>query len=73
MDGAVEVDVKIEQAESFTSGLDTISGFERAVGTKRADARFGDKSADVLFGGGSRDFVVGRAGDDRMVGASGTT
>ncbi len=52
-------------------GIDTISGFENAVGGDGDDSLIGDGGANVLEGGAGNDTLTGNGGDDVMVGGSG--
>lgn len=53
------------------AGSDTVSGFERIIGSGFADTIKGDKSANVLDGGAGDDTLRGMGGADQLSGGEG--
>ncbi|MFC3077023.1 calcium-binding protein [Phenylobacterium terrae] len=75
---AVQVD--LAAGRGFSSGEDTLSGFEWVLGGVFADTIAGSAAAETLFGwdggdllngAGGDDLLFGEAGDDRLTGGSG--
>ncbi|MGQ0671986.1 MAG: M10 family metallopeptidase C-terminal domain-containing protein, partial [Hyphomicrobium sp.] len=64
------IDLDAGYARGSSIGRDTISGFERVIGSSGADTLTGDSAANVLIGGIGADVLVGGAGIDRLFGES---
>ena len=68
--GAVTVDLLAGTA-SGADGSDTLSGFEKAIGSGYGDTLLGSDSVNVLQGWGGDDLLRGRGGDDTLDGGAG--
>ncbi|MEF8756312.1 MAG: Ig-like domain-containing protein [Accumulibacter sp.] len=53
------------------AGVDTLTNFENANGSRYADVLTGSAAANVLDGGAGDDLLSGMGGADRLIGASG--
>lgn len=69
---AYGTDVAGQPPSSVTAPYDTITNFERALGTQFADVIFGSGFANELAGNGGDDHLWGLGGNDLLNGGTGT-
>ncbi|MFL5782015.1 MAG: hypothetical protein ACJ760_11950 [Thermoleophilaceae bacterium] len=65
--------LSVDLADGTASGgghTDSIGGFERVHGGRRADVLRGTSTGDALYGEEGRDVLIGRGGNDLLVGDS---
>jgi Ca2+-binding RTX toxin-like protein len=67
----VTVDLFTSRATDFGGSIDTIIGFENAIGGTGADIIRGGVGANILVGAEGNDTIEGRAGDDTLDGGAG--
>jgi len=67
---AVKVDLLAKTVTGGT-GSDSVTMFERVVGSGFNDTMSGDDATNVLLGGAGSDRLVGRGGDDKLFGEAG--
>ena len=68
--GSVTVDL-LSGIATGADGNDTLSGFEKAIGSGYGDTLLGDGVANVLQGWGGDDLLRGRGGNDTLDGGAG--
>lgn len=65
----VKVSLAITTAQStIGSGIDTISSFERLIGSNNNDTLYGNSGANYIFGKSGKDQIVGGGGNDFLFG-----
>ena len=69
--GPVTVDLAVVAPQNTGAGTDTISGFDRIVGSGHADFLYGDGDNNSIDGGNGNDRIEGRDGDDSLSGSGG--
>jgi Ca2+-binding RTX toxin-like protein len=68
----VTVNLGIAGAQNTVGGgIDTITGFERLIGTVYDDTLTGSSAGDMLQGAAGNDVINGAAGNDRLIGDAG--
>ena len=70
---AAKQGMKIDLSKHTADGMghDTVSGFEKVIGSSFDDYMKGSKSADVLNGGDGNDVLRGMGGSDTLTGGDG--
>lgn len=68
---AVTVDLADGTAQSASTGADSLTGIERAVGGAADDTLLGDAGANTLEGGAGADILSGAGGNDLLFGGEG--
>ncbi|MEO8115758.1 MAG: calcium-binding protein [Phenylobacterium sp.] len=69
--GTAALNLDLQAGTASSSGVDTLSNFERVVGSAFADTISGSTGGDTLSGGAGDDQILGREGNDSIDGGSG--
>lgn len=60
-----------DSSKTYSTDVDTISGFENVIGSSGADYIVGSASNNVLSGGSGNDYINGGDGNDTITGGAG--
>jgi serralysin len=73
-ESSVRVDLALEDVDQDTlgGGVDTLTGFDNAIGTEFNDTLLGSGFDNVLFAGAGNDVLTGGLGNDTLTGWLGT-